>query len=115
VDTETSKIVYNPLGRETMAKERKTYTREFKIEAVRLLERSGRTQAEIANELGMAPSSLSRWKQKYGTDAEAVPPGRGDLKPEEERIRELERENEILRQERDILKKAVAIFSQPSR
>jgi transposase len=59
-----------------MAQTRRTYTREFKIEAVRLLERSGRTQAEIANELGMAPSSLSRWKQKYGADAEVASPGR---------------------------------------
>ena len=97
-----------------MTKTRKTYTREFKIEAVRLLERSSRTQAEIAHELGMAPSSLSRWKQKYGAGAEAAFPGRGHLTPEEARIRQLERENEILRQERDILKKAAAIFSQPS-
>ena len=98
-----------------MAKTRKTYTREFKIEAVRLLERSGRSQAEIADELGMASRSLSRWQKKYGADGEAAFPGRGNLTPEEERIRQLERENEILRQERDILKKAVTIFSQPSK
>jgi transposase len=115
VDTKISKIVYNPLGRETMTKERKTYTREFKIEAVRLLERSGRSQAEMASELGMAPSSLSRWKQKYGADSEEAFPGRGNLTSEEARIRQLERENEILRQERDILKKVVTIFSQPNR
>jgi transposase len=98
-----------------MAQKRKTYTREFKIEAVRLLERSGRTQVEIANELGMAPSSLSRWKQKYGADVEGAFPDREVLTLEEARIRQLERENEILRQERDILKKVVTIFSQPSR
>mgnify|MGYP001027510026 CR=1 FL=1 len=98
-----------------MAQKRKTYTREFKIEAVRLLERSGKTQAEIADELGTSSSSLSRWKKKYGADSEAAFPGQGSLTPEEERIRQLERENEILRQERDILKKAVTIFSQPSR
>ena len=98
-----------------MAETRKTYTREFKIEAVRLLERTGRSQAEIADELGMSSSSLSRWKKKYGADGEAGFAGRGTLTPEEARIRQLERENEILRQERDILKKAVTIFSQPSR
>ena len=98
-----------------MTKTRKTYTREFKIEAVRLLERSGRSQAEIAGELGMSSSSLSRWRKKYGADGEAAFPGRGNLTPETERIRQLERENEILRQERDILKKAVTIFSQPSK
>jgi len=98
-----------------MAKQRKTYTREFKIEAVRLLERSGRTQDEIADELGTSSSSLSRWKKKYGAGSEAASSGQGEPTPEEERIRQLERENEILRQERDILKKVVTIFSQPSR
>ena len=98
-----------------MPKKRKTYTREFKVEAVRLLERSERSQAEIADELGTSSSSLSRWKKKYGEDGEDAFPGRGNLTPEKERIRQLERENEILRQERDILKEAVTIFSQPSR
>jgi len=98
-----------------MTKKRKTYTKEFKIEAVRLLERSGRTQEEIAEELGMSSSSLSRWKKKYGEEGEEAFPGRGNLTPQEERIRQLERENKILRQERDILKKAVTIFSQQSK
>jgi transposase len=98
-----------------MARKRKTYTCEFKIEAVRLLERSGRSQAEIEDELGIGSSNLSRWKKKYGEDGEDAFPGRGNLTPEKERIRQLERENKILRQERDILKKAVAIFSQPSK
>jgi transposase len=58
---------------------------------------------------------LSRWKKKYGEDGEKAFPGRGRLTPRDERIQQLEQENEILRQERDILKKAVAIFSRPSR
>jgi transposase len=104
-----------PLGRKTMTRERKPYTREFKIEAVRLLKRSGRSQEAIARELGISSSSLSRWKKKYAEDGEDAFPGHGNLTPEKERIRQLERENEILQQERDILKKAVAIFSHPSR
>jgi transposase len=98
-----------------MAKTRKTYTREFKIEAVRLLERSGKSQTEVAEELGIGHTSLSRWKKKYGAEGETAFPGHGNLTPEEARIRQLERENAILRQERDILKKAVTIFSQPSK
>ncbi len=98
-----------------MTKRRKRYTKEFKIEAVQLLERSGRSQEAIAKELGTSSSSLSRWKKKYGEDGEDAFPGHGNLTPEKERIRQLERENEILRQERDILKKAVTIFSHPSR
>ena len=95
-----------------MAKNQKTYTREFKIEAVRLLERTGKSQTEIERELGIGSSNLSRWKKEFGEQGEEAFPGRGRLSPEEERIRQLEREIEILRQERDILKKAVAIFSQ---
>ena len=98
-----------------MAKNQRTYTREFKIEAVRLLESTGKSQAEIERELGIGYSNLSRWKRQYGEQGEEAFPGRGCLTPEEERIRRLERENEILRQERDILKKAVAIFSKPSK
>jgi transposase len=104
-----------PLGRKTMTKKTRTYTGEFKIEAVSLLKRSGRTQAEIADALGISQTSLSRWKMELAEEGERAFPGRGRLAPEEERIRQLERENEILRQERDILKKAVTIFSQQSK
>ena len=93
----------------------KTYTREFKIEAVRLLKRSGKSQTTVADELGISQTSLSRWKREFAEDGEDAFPGRGRLRPQEKRIRALEQENEILRQERDILKKAVTIFSQPSK
>jgi transposase len=98
-----------------MTKKKKTYTREFKIEAVRLYQTSGKTQAEIEDELGIGSGCLSRWKKEFAEAGEDAFPGRGNLPPEEERLRQLERENEILRQERDILKKAVTIFSQQSR
>jgi transposase len=98
-----------------MTKKKRSYTREFKIEAVRLLKETGKSQTEVADDLGIPPSNLTRWKKKYADDGEDAFPGRGRLTPEKERIRQLERENEILRQERDILKKAVTIFSQPSR
>lgn len=94
---------------------RKLYSKEFKIKAIRLLERSGRSQLEIARELGVGASSMSRWKAKYGAEeAEASSDGES-VKAKDERIRQLKRENEILRQERDILKKALAIFSHPSK
>ena len=96
-------------------KKRRTYTREFKIEALRLLQTSGKTQTEIEHELGIGAGSLSRWKKKYAEAGEDAFPGQGNLPPEEKHLRQLERENEILRQERDILKKAVTIFSQPNK
>lgn len=96
-----------------MAKKRKTYTKEFKIEAVQLLESSGSTQSDIADELGISPSLLFRWQKEYSKHGEDAFPGRGNLPPEEERIRQLERENEILRQERDILKKGGHLLLAP--
>ena len=102
---------------------RKTYTAEFKQEAIRLLETSGKSAAQIELDLGIGSGCLSRWKRKQDKDGEHAFPGHGRLAPEQERIRELERELEIVLQERDILhmpwlavpwKEAVAIFSQPS-
>ena len=98
-----------------MAKPRRTYTREFKVETVRLLETSGRSASEIERELGIGKGNLWRWKRQFAAQGKDAFPGHGRLTPEQERIRGLERENEILRQERDILKKAIAIFSQPKR
>jgi transposase len=98
-----------------MTKTRRTYTREFKLEAVHLLETSGRSAAQLERELGIGGGCLSRWRREFAEEGENAFPGHGRLAPDQERVRQLERENEILRQERDILKKAVAIFSHPSR
>jgi transposase len=98
-----------------MQKTRRTYSREFKLEAVRLAETSGKSLSQIERDLGIGNGNLWRWRQKFAADGEDAFPGHGRQSPEQEQIRQLERENEILRQERDILKKAVAIFSHPSR
>ena len=98
-----------------MTKPRKQYTREFKMEAVRLLETSGKSARQLERELGIGAGNLWRWRKKFAADGENAFPGQGRLTPEQERIRRLERENEILRQQRDILKKAVAMFSHPSK
>jgi transposase len=96
-----------------MAKHRRQYSREFKVEAVQLWETSGRTAPEIEQELGIGQGGLVRWKRELAKGGEDAFPGHGCLTSDEERVRQLERENEILRQERDILKKAIAIFSHP--
>ena len=98
-----------------MTKTRRTYTDEFKREAVRLLEPSGKSTRQLERELGIGRTCLSRWKRELGEKGEHAFPGNGRLTPEQEHIQKLEHENDILRQERDILKKAVAIFAHPSR
>ena len=96
-----------------MKEARKTYTPEFKEEAVNLAKTSRKSMAQIERDLGIGKGCLSRWVKELEDEGDQAFPGHGRLSPENERIRELERENRILRQERDILKKAMAIFSDP--
>jgi transposase len=90
----------------------KQYDKEFKIEAVRLASESGNTQAQIQRDLGIGQGVISRWKRELKIDNDHAFPGKGNLKPQDEEMRNLQREVQRLRRERDILKKAVAIFSE---
>ena len=95
-----------------MARKNKHHSQEFKMDAIRLAESSGKTIIAIEKDLGLSRGLLNRWKkeaQEAGTDAF---PGSGHMTAEASELKQLERENSILRQERDILKKAVAIFAQ---
>ena len=96
-----------------MAKAQPSYTKEFKQEAVKLVETSKKSKTEIARDLGISDSALSKWCKELGTLGEQAFPGKGHQTALEEELRQLKRENELLRQERDILKKAVRIFVQP--
>ncbi len=94
-----------------MVRSRRSYTREFKVEAVRLAHESEKSVAQIARELGIQPTLLGRWIKQLEVDFEQAFPGKGHLKDRDEEVRRLRRELERVTQERDILKKAVAIFS----
>ena len=95
-----------------MRETKRKYTREFKLEAVRLSEDPDRTAAEVARALGISPRILYRWRQVFRAGGHEAFPGHGRLPKSEEEMRQLRRELERVRQERDILKKAIAIFSQ---
>lgn len=90
----------------------KRYDKEFKIEAVQLASEPGNTQAQIERNLGIGQGIISRWKRQLKNDGEYAFPGKGRLKPQDQENRDLKREVQRLRRERDILKKAVAIFSE---
>jgi transposase len=91
---------------------RRKYTREFKLEAVRLSEEPDRVAADVARALGITPKILYRWRQAFKGNEQEAFPGHGKLPEGEEEMRQLRRELERVRQERDILKIAIAIFSQ---
>lgn len=90
---------------------RRRFSQEFKMNAVSMVVDQGRDLIETAHDLEIRPDMLRKWKKKFESDGQHAFPGSGHLKPEEEEMRRLRRENERLRMERDILKKAVAICS----
>ncbi len=94
--------------------QRRKYDSEFKAEAVKLVLK-GRSINEIASDLGINSGMLARWKREYLEHNNHAFPGHGNLKPEDERIRQLERTLRDVTEERDILKKALAIFSKPTK
>jgi transposase len=96
-----------------MQKAQKTYTPEFKREAVRLAQTSGKPIAHVARELGISDTSIHQWRKELGEHGSEAFPGSGHQTAQEEEIRRLKRELEIVKQERDILKKAISIFSRP--
>ena len=93
-----------------MARKR-TYTWSFKLQALELAKSGQKSINEIERDLGITPGLLHKWKARMKVDGQQAFPGKGRLKEDEELIRRLKRENELLRQEREILKKALAIFS----
>ena len=92
-----------------MSKQRR-FTKDFEAEAVRLVETSGRTQREIAEDLGVGLSTLVRWIGR-SRDRQIDHPPKDRQEDMAAELKRLKRENEILRQERDILKKATAFFA----
>lgn len=90
---------------------RNNYSKEFKLNAVRLITEEGFKASEVARDLGISPNLLYSWKQSYQNDKEESFRGHGKLKGKDDYIRKLEQENKQLKAERDILKKAAIFFA----
>jgi len=98
-----------------MAKKRKYYSKQFKIDAVKLVTEQGYKVSEAARNLGIHHTSLRHWKKQFETDGNQSFPGKGYISPEKEELYRLRKENKRLRMEREILKKATAFFANESK
>lgn len=87
------------------------YAREFKVEALQLLARGGKSAAQLERELGITKGMLLKWRDRYRVDERRQSLEPNDLEAARAEVKRLRRELEVTAQERDILKKAVAIFS----
>lgn len=94
---------------------RNRYSREFKLDAINLVKESGLSAREVSINLGLPPQIVERWIKEYTQDKDNSFPGVGKLKPADQELYELKRKLKQTEQERDILKKALAIFSKVQR
>ncbi len=101
------------MGTQHKSLKRRQYSSEFKREAVQLVTQGGLSIARAARDLGLNDNMVSRWKKEAGQNGRRAFPGQGH--PQDEELSRLRREVEVLRQEREILKKAISIFSQAGR
>ena len=97
-----------------MGEKRRYFSREFKRNAVQLVTEKGMAVGKVARELDIHPNLLHLWKRRVLAQGDKAFVGRGRVTPEEAEIRGLRKQLEKVRQERDILKKALAVFSKRS-
>jgi transposase len=97
-----------------MTQKRKHYSKQFKIDAVKLVTEQSFNVSEAARNLGIHHSSLRRWKRQLESDGNQAFPGKGNLSAEKLELDRLRKENKRLRMEREILKKATAFFAKES-
>jgi len=97
-----------------MTQKRKHYSKQFKIDAVKLVTEQGFNVSEAARNLGIHHSSLRHWKRQLESAGNQAFPGKGNLSSDKEELNRLRKEIKRLRMERDILKKATAFFAKES-
>lgn len=90
---------------------RRTFSREFKLEAVKLVTERGMTASQAGRDLGIAANIVSRWVREAAADKKLVFPGRGQMKADDAEVAKLRRELARTKAERDILKKAIGLFT----
>jgi len=100
-----------------MSAKRKKYSKQYKLDALEMYEKGEKSMSQVERELGITTGLLGKWREelRQAKDPKEAFPGNGNLPDSEARIRELERENAQLRQEKEILKKVLGIYSKDTR
>jgi transposase len=100
-----------------MSVKRKKYSKQFKLDAIQMYENGEKSMALVERELGITDGLLAKWRDDLQRvkDPASVFPGNGNLPEQEARIWQLERENAQLRQEKEILKKVLGIYSKDTK
>jgi transposase len=95
--------------------EKKTYTKEFKVGAARMVVDEKMKPSRVARDLGISNSSIAKWLRDYKRHGSGAFPGKGLLAPKDDELRQLQRENRRLTMERDLLKKTIVFFAEHDR
>jgi transposase len=100
-----------------MSVKRKKYSKQYKLDAIQMYEKGEKSMSQVERELGITAGLLAKWRDELqqAKDPGEAFPGNGNLPDSEARIRQLERENAQLRQEKEILKKVLGIYSKDAR
>jgi transposase len=115
LDTQLSWYNKNQKEVSKMANQRRRYTPEFKQEIIKLITEQGKPVRQVAQDIEVHESVIRRWVKTYEAEGIKGFPGNGKLKPEDAELRALQKELADLREENAILKKAVAIFTKPTK
>ena len=98
-----------------MGERNRHFTREFKLNAVQLVTEKGMPVGKVARDLDIHPNLLHIWRRRFLKEGDKAFTGKGCVKPENAEIRKLRKELEKVKEQRDILKKALAVFSRQNR
>lgn len=94
-----------------MSRVRRKFDKDFKIQAIKMVEKDGISKSEVARRLGVSQPVISSWVRAFQEEGSVAFPGNGRLKPLEEELRKLKQENKELRLEAEFLKKSAAYFA----
>ncbi len=110
---DTQKGWYNRPRKDVSNMSKRSFTPEYKKEIIRLITDHGKKIGKVARDIEVSETSIRKWIKQYSENGDNAFPGKGKLRPEDEEMRRLKKELADLKEENEILKKAMVIFTKP--